>query len=212
MKYKATYRNGNWALFKSDEDVAFDCLVDADVWDENCHNNDNKIIDGEFVPNHIPDRTYWLNGKEYTLVHPAILPEGASFNPTFDDAYTQKQEEIVTAHNVFLKAQSVKYSDMERETWSDQRVEAEVLAADSDASAPLVRAIAQGRNMEVMELVKRIQLKAQRWAQVAGYATGQRLSYQDALDGCTTVEEIKAITVAFALPDDIPAATESAFL
>lgn len=48
-------------------------------WMENCNNNDNKIVDGVFVPNHVPDREYWLDGEEHTLIHPEELPEGATF-------------------------------------------------------------------------------------------------------------------------------------
>lgn len=94
--YKVRYNNGDWAAFPLTADVEYDCLVDKLVWEENCQNNDNKIAlmpdpatNGQtaistFVPNHIPDRIYWMNGKEYTLKHPDTLPEGASFEKPSD--------------------------------------------------------------------------------------------------------------------------------
>lgn len=52
--------------------------VEDSVWIANQGNN-NQIIDGVFIPNHIPDVQYWLNEVEYTLKHPHTLPEGATF-------------------------------------------------------------------------------------------------------------------------------------
>lgn len=135
------------------------------------------------------------------------LPEGASLTkpekpkPTLDQAYTQKQLEIAKAHDAFLTAQNLEYSDMEKQTWDAQRTEAEALVADSNAPAPLVRAIAKARGMDVMALVPRIQENVLNWSNLAGHVTGQRLAFQDILDGCTTVDQIEAIAVIFTLPD-----------
>ena len=118
------------------------------------------------------------------------------------EATFSKTQEFAEKHSQFLQDNSMKYSDMERETWDAQRAEAEALLAAPDASAPLVRAIAKTRNMDVMELAERIQLKAQDWAKLAGHAIGQRLAYQDTLDDCTTVEEIQDITVEFSELDE----------
>lgn len=116
---------------------------------------------------------------------------------TFKNQLLYKQAKIAEAHDAFLRAQSLEYSDMEKQTWDMQRAEAQGLIADPQAAAPLVRAIAKARGMDVLELAARIQRKAEDWAQLAGHVTGQRLAYQDALDACTTLEDIQSIVVEF---------------
>lgn len=120
---------------------------------------------------------------------------------TLVEAKAAKQAEIRDAHNAFLLKRGVEYSDMERQTWDTQRLEAQALLANPQAAAPLVRAIANARSMEVLELAQRIQANAQIWSVLAGHATGQRLAFQDALEACTTVEQVEAITVTFTTPE-----------
>ncbi|MEZ6852119.1 tail fiber assembly protein [Halodesulfovibrio aestuarii] len=83
--YKVKVVNGKPKAFVP-EIAPADAIVEVEkkIWEENCQNNDNKIIDNKFVPHHIPDRTYWLAGKEYVLKHPDVLPEGASFEKPSD--------------------------------------------------------------------------------------------------------------------------------
>lgn len=116
---------------------------------------------------------------------------------TLAEAKTAKQAEIRDAHNAFLLERGVEYSDMERQTWDTQRLEAQALLADPQATAPLVRAIANARSMEVLELAQRIQMNTQAWSVLAGHATGQRLAFQDALEACSTVEQVEAISISF---------------
>lgn len=54
-EYKVRYNRGDWAVFPDTAEVEYDCKVDTEVWEVNCRNNDNKIINGEFVPNHLVD-------------------------------------------------------------------------------------------------------------------------------------------------------------
>lgn len=35
-----------------------ECQVEESVWRQHCNNNDNKIVNGQFVPNHIDTRSY----------------------------------------------------------------------------------------------------------------------------------------------------------
>jgi len=117
--------------------------------------------------------------------------------PTLEQAKTAKQAEIRDAHNAFLMTRGGEYSEMERQTWDTQREEAKALLTDPQAEAPLVRAIATARNMDVLELAQRIHVNTHAWSALAGHATGLRLAFQDALTACTTIEEVEAITVAF---------------
>ena len=121
--------------------------------------------------------------------------------PTLEQVKAAKQAEIRDAHNAFLMAHGVEYSEMERQTWDTQREEARALLADPQAAAPLVRAIASARNMDVLELAQRIENNTQAWSVLAGHATGQRLAFQDALEACTTIEAVEAITVTFTNPE-----------
>ncbi|WP_066854364.1 hypothetical protein [Halodesulfovibrio spirochaetisodalis] len=120
-----------------------------------------------------------------------------------------KQSEITTAHDAFLKERSAEYSDMERQTWDMQRVEAEALIADAKASARLVRAIAATRGMDVLELAKRIDANAKNWTAIAGNVTGQRLALQDRVTAAKTPEEVVAIKVVFAVPEAVEAAEKT---
>lgn len=120
---------------------------------------------------------------------------------TLDQVRTAKQREIAAAHDAFLKVQSKEYSEMERQTWDSQRTEASALLVDPQADAPLVRAIANARGMDVVEMARRIQENTQAWSVLAGGATGQRLKYQDALEAYATVEEIEAINPVFNFPE-----------
>lgn len=120
---------------------------------------------------------------------------------TLVEAKAAKQAAIRDAHNIFLLERGVEYSDMERQTWDSQRTESQALLADPQAAAPLVRAIANARSMDVLELAQRIQVNTQAWSVLAGHATGQRLAFQDALEACTTVEQIEAISITFTTPE-----------
>jgi hypothetical protein len=134
----------------------------------------------------------WLAAKEILKNTPPL---------TLAEAKTAKQAEIRDAHNAFLLERGVEYSDMERQTWDTQRLESQALLADPQAAAPLVRAIANARNMNVLELAQRIQANTQAWSVLAGHATGQRLAFQDALEACTTVEQVEAISISFTTPE-----------
>lgn len=68
----------------SEQDWKGYCEVERSEWMAARLNNNNQVINGEFVPNHVEDRPYWLDGKEYVLKHPDTLPEGASFEKPSD--------------------------------------------------------------------------------------------------------------------------------
>jgi len=165
----------------------------------------------EYVQDMRGTKYYMPDGSEHECSEiEELLPEGASLikpeppEPTLDEARTAKRREITAAHDAFLKAQSEEYSEMERLTWDMQRTGADRLAADpEDATEPalLVKAIADTRGIPVADMVARIKENTLPWSIIAGHATGQRLKYQDALEACTTVEEVEAINPVFTLPE-----------
>lgn len=116
------------------------------------------------------------------------------------DTKSTKQAEIRDLADGFLQALAVEYGAMEKLTWDQQAAEADALAADPSAQAPLVRSIAAARGMNPLELAARIQANRAQWVVLSGYIVGQRLGYQDRLDAATTTEQVAAIVPTYALP------------
>lgn len=125
------------------------------------------------------------------------------------DLYVAKQIEIRDMADALLQEIGREYGAMERQTWEQQHAEAQALQADPQADAPLVRAIAAARDMDVLTLAGRILANAAAWKFISGHVVGQRLAYQDALDEASnlvaTDEEaaraaIVAIEPVYSLP------------
>lgn len=105
------YGEGNW------------CYVENEHWVKLQFNNDNKIINGKLIPNHVPDRPYWLNCKEYVLKHPDLLPEGASFKKPSD---ISAQEERVLRDELLRQSDwavlpDAPLSDEKKQEWMAYR-------------------------------------------------------------------------------------------
>jgi len=75
-------------------------------------------------------------------------------------------------------------------SWTQQVAEAKALLADAQAAAPLVRAIATGRGVEVMLLAQKIIQKAEAFAVFSGAAIGNRQRLEDALHAAGTLAEV----------------------
>jgi len=112
-----------------------------------------------------------------------------------------KSAELTGALNAFLLRESTEYCDMERATWDKQREEAKALLNTPDAPAPMVRSIAAARDIDVIEMAKRIMANTKAWSVLAGHATGQRLALQDKVTAAKTPEDVIAIEVEFTMPE-----------
>ena len=119
---------------------------------------------------------------------------------SLEDLRLSKQSEIKNKADKLLQAMAIEYGAMEKLTWDQQAAEADALAADSNAPAPLVRSIAAARGMSALELATRIQASRAQWVVLSGHIVGQRLAYQDQLDAAQTVEQVAAIVPAYRLP------------
>ena len=117
--------------------------------------------------------------------------------PSISDIKIVKQAEITNNADAFLSSMAVEYGAYEKLTWDQQALEADALLADPDAPAPLVRAIAQAREMSALEMAQRIAANRAQWVALSGAVVGKRLAYQDALDAAQTVEEVNAIKPVF---------------
>ncbi|MEQ6289625.1 hypothetical protein ACFPAG_03250 [Vogesella sp. GCM10023246] len=80
-----------------------------------------------------------------------------------------------------LSVLSSAYPAGEVQSWPQQTREAELLAADPQALAPLLTAIAAARGLSVAELASRVQAKVQAYAMASGQIIGRRQALEDAL-------------------------------
>lgn len=77
---------------------------------------------------------------------------------------------------------SAAYPDGEVQSWAQQTREAEALAADPQASVPLLSAIATARGLSVTELASRVLAKVQAYSVASGQIIGQRQALEGAIN------------------------------
>ncbi|MEF2146635.1 MAG: hypothetical protein V3573_14410 [Desulfovibrionaceae bacterium] len=143
----------------------------------------------------------WGNGVwTYQNVPVAGQTVDPGYQPSLADLKLVKQAEIRDSADGFLQSLAVEYGAYEKLTWDQQAMEADALALDSDAPAPLVRSIAAARGMDPLELAARIQANRAQWIVLSGCIVGQRLGYQDQLDAATTNEQVAAVVPIYTLP------------
>lgn len=92
-----------------------------------------------------------------------------------------------------LSSLTVSYPPGELQSWPQQVKEADDLTANPEAETPLLSAIATARGLTVTELVGRVLLKAEAYAQLSGSAIGRRQALEDLLALAQTLEEVGAI-------------------
>lgn len=120
-----------------------------------------------------------------------VPPEPAP--PTLEEAKAEKVMDINMAYESELSSILDKYPDVETKTWDKQESEARAWLADNSADTPLLDALAQGRQMDMAELVSRVIAKADAWVALSGAATGKRQRLEDEIEAATTVEDVDAI-------------------
>jgi hypothetical protein len=109
----------------------------------------------------------------------------------------RKSAEIRDKADEFLASLAQEYGAYEKLTWDQQATEADALASNPDAPAPLVRSVAASRGMTAVDLAARIRANRAQWVLLSGSIVGQRLAYQDALDTAQTLEDVGAIVPVF---------------
>lgn len=73
------------------------------------------------------------------------------------------------------------YPDGEVQSWAQQTREAEALAINLNAAAPLLTAIATARGVPLATLAERVRAKVQAYAVASGQIIGQRQALEDAV-------------------------------
>ena len=101
--------------------------------------------------------------------------------PTLAEHRAQKFAEINAHASSLLAALSATYPDGEVQSWGQQTREADALAVNSSASAPLLTAIATARGLPLHVLATRVSEKVQSYAVASGQIIGQRQALEDAI-------------------------------
>lgn len=98
------------------------------------------------------------------------------------DELRPRQLAAINARAAQLLAElSAAYPEGEVQSWAQQTREAEALAIDPYAPAPLLTAIATARNVPLLELAARVRTKVTAYAASSGAIIGQRQALEDAL-------------------------------
>jgi len=109
-------------------------------------------------------------------------------------ARAAKRIEINAACDAAVARLATSYPEREIQSWPQQVKEADALAGDADAPAPLLAAIAATRGLPVSELAERVLSKMAAYAHASGALIGLRQALEDALEAAETVEAVTAIT------------------
>lgn len=109
--------------------------------------------------------------------------------PSVAEARAARLAEINAACDREMAALEVGYPSREVLTWDKQLAEADALAADPNAPAPLLRGIAQARGIPVEELAARVHAKAEIYTQTSSTLLGKRQALEDRLDAILAEHE-----------------------
>jgi hypothetical protein len=104
-----------------------------------------------------------------------------------------KRLEINEACNTAVAALAASYPEREIQSWPQQVKEAEALAANPQASAPLLTAIADARGLPVVELASRVLGKMNAYAATSGTLIGRRQAAEDLIDVAASPEDVASI-------------------
>ena len=145
-----------------------------------------------------PEGAVKMQKPQPTSYHKA-KPDG-TWTPDVDLAKSAKLEEINATYNTATSALVETYPQTELLTFDKQESEARAWTADNNAETPLIDKLAEGRQIDKVELVRRIIAKADAFALATGYLTGQRQRFEDLLGKAQTVEEVEAIVPGYVMP------------
>lgn len=174
----------------------------------------HRVYDDSYVitKNGLPFHVYpyaeefadeWDSVFAYADEHPECVTEEQPYTPpviTLEEAKTHKLREINNAADKAISELTITYPNREIATFDKQESEARAYAADPTSHTPLLSALAEARGITLDDLVKRVLVKADAFAVASGHIIGTRQALEDHLDACTTIEEVKAITVTVDLP------------
>lgn len=124
----------------------------------------------------------------------------------------QKKKEAEQALTAKIAEITPYYPTDEKVSFAKQEEEAKKYLADPEISEneiPCIAGIAEGRQMELSELVQKILVKANLFATLSGYYMGLKQRVEDLADAAQTEEEMAAIDVAKIFAEPMPQEPES---
>lgn len=104
-----------------------------------------------------------------------------------------KRLEINEACNAAVASLAASYPEREIQSWPQQVKEAEALAANPQAPAPLLTAIADARALPVVELASRVLGKMNAYAAASGSLIGRRQAAEGLIDLAASPEDVASI-------------------
>ena len=104
-----------------------------------------------------------------------------------------KRLEINAACNAAVASLAASYPEREIQSWPQQVKEAEALAANPQAQAPLLAAIAEARSLPLAELASRVLGKMNAYAAASGALIGRRQAAEDLIDLADTAEDVASV-------------------
>lgn len=104
-----------------------------------------------------------------------------------------KRAEINASCDAAVASLAASYPEREIQSWPQQVKEAEALAADPQASAPLLTAIAEARSLPLAELAARVLGKMNAYAGASGALIGRRQAAEGLIDVAATPEDVAGI-------------------
>lgn len=118
---------------------------------------------------------------------------------TLEEVKADKLAEINSLCESRLAQITPTYPDKELLTFDQQKSEAIAYQADPSAECPLLEALAAARGISLELLCEKVMAKAAVFSAASGTLIGQRQAYEDALELCTTKEEVAAIKPEYVL-------------
>ncbi len=104
-----------------------------------------------------------------------------------------QRTEINAACDIAVASLAASYPECEVQSWPQQVKEAEAMAADPQAQAPLLAAIAEARSLPLAELASRVLGKMNAYAAASGALIGRRQAAEDLIDLASSPEDVASI-------------------
>lgn len=143
---------------------------------------------------------YYNDGRSMRAVDPDYQPQDGEVafdhyasDAELDDAFPGRADQslldlrarqlaaIKDRADELLASLEASYPEREVKSWSQQTREAEALAVDPAAVAPLLNGIAAARGVPLLDLAGRVRAKVAAAAELSGPIIGQRQALEDAL-------------------------------
>lgn len=162
-----------------------------------------------------------INGSPKTIFEIGEIPENYEFecgqridnvfysaekiaelkdSPDFQDKILsqEKQKKILKLEeevNFLIAKLDSGYPEFERETFATQLAEAKALIENPETEVRVLANIAANRNMDVLELAKKVVEKSNNYALILGKIIGKRKFLIDVIDAASSLEELKSISL-----------------